>query len=153
MASDLTVKFFLKRTKYITELKHGIQSIITLKTVHKFCFAKDIFTTDMSSYYSYYWFAWNYFVCSQAMTVNKGKKWVSRLDNDVVAMTTQLCKLVVKLKNRKIKLYSKLTLAKSEVWIKRYEFSKNVNKSGHHSSRWPYSPLNCMLVKKESWEQ
>ena len=49
MAYDLTVEFFLKRTKYITELKHDIQSIITLKIVHKFSFAKDIFTTDMSS--------------------------------------------------------------------------------------------------------
>ena len=39
--------------------------------------------------------------------MNKGKKWVSRLDNDVVAMTRQLCKLVVKLRSRKIKLYNK----------------------------------------------
>ena len=49
MASDLTVEFCFERTKYITELKQDIQSIITLKSVDKFSFAKDIFTTDMSS--------------------------------------------------------------------------------------------------------
>ena len=49
MASDLTVEFLLKHTKYATELKHDIQSIVTLKIVDKFSSAKDIFTTDMSS--------------------------------------------------------------------------------------------------------
>ena len=46
---ELMIIFFVKLTKMWTKFECKVQSIIALKIVDKFSFAKDIFTTDMSS--------------------------------------------------------------------------------------------------------